>query len=143
MIPSAHKLCIVAAMMAVTLIAPAAPPKSTNAVPREFITSTFVIPKTPKEGRDPFFPNATSLYQTDIPSKPVVDAGVDLLKLVGFLGTSYAQINNVTLGIGETQEIKTTAGPISVRLVSIKAQDESVVVEANGQRRVLTIGGKH
>ncbi len=133
--------------MAVSLSGFAAPPKpakTTNALPSlQIVSSTFTMPKAPKDGRDPFFPNATSLYVTATAAKPVVDNSLQLLKLMGFLGTSYATINKVTLGIGETQEIGTPAGPISVRLIAIKAQDESVVIEANGQHHVLTLGGKH
>src|SRR5262249_1930613 len=124
MIPSAHKFGIAAAVMAFSLIGFAAPPKATNAPPRtEVVTSTFSMPKAPKDGRDPFFPNATSLYATATAAKPVVDNSQSL-KLMGFLGGSYATINKVTLGVGETQEIGTPAGPVSVRLVEIKAQDE-------------------
>jgi len=147
MIPSAHKFGIAAAVMAVSLIGFAAPPKPTNAPPKststEVVTSTFTLPKSPRDGRDPFFPNATSLYMTATPTKPVMDNSLQMLKLMGFLNTSYATINKVTLGVGETQEVGTPAGPVSVRLIEIKAQDESVVIEANGQRRTLTIGGKH
>jgi hypothetical protein len=47
----------------------------------------------------------------------------------------------MTLAIGETEEVKTAVGPVSVRLIEIHAADETVVIEANGQRRVVGFGG--
>jgi hypothetical protein len=67
---------------------------------------------------------------------------LEVLKLTGLLGNSLANINGVTFAIGETQEVKTTSGSISVRLLQIKVQDESVVIEANGLRRELRVGGR-
>ncbi|HLX71505.1 MAG TPA: hypothetical protein VKV04_17980 [Verrucomicrobiae bacterium] len=144
MISRAQKFSIAVALLALPLASHAAPPKATNAAPLELehAKSTFVIPKTPADGRDPFFPKATSIYQTDAPVKPVVDSGVNLLKLNGILGSSLAQINNVTLSIGETEEVKTTSGNVAVRLIEIHATDGSVVVEASGQRRVLSFNTK-
>lgn len=141
MISRAYKFGFAAALLILPLASYAAPPKATNAAPPEKIHSTFVIPKGPTEGRDPFFPNATSLYQTTT-VKPVVDSGINLLKLNGILGSSLAQVNNVTLSVGETEEVKTTSGTVSVRLVEIRAVDGAAVIEANGQRRVLSFKSK-
>jgi hypothetical protein len=141
MISRAHKFGLAVALLALPLVSYAAPPKATNAAPPEHIHSTFIVPKNPTEGRDPFFPNATSLYQTDT-VKPVVDSGINLLRLDGILGSSLAQVNNVTLSVGETEEVKTTSGTVSVRLVEIHTADNTAVIEANGQRRVLTFKAK-
>ena len=137
----ARKFGFLAVLLAWPCIAGAAPAKSTNQPP-QVVQSVFIIPNSPKEGRDPFFPDATSLYQTQS-SQPVVQqrAGADSLKLVGILGSSFANINGVTFAIGETQEVKTAAGPVSVRLLEIKPQEETVVIEANGLRRQLKSGG--
>lgn len=129
-----------AVLLALPSIAGGAPVKSTNQPPQE-VRSVFITPNGPKEGRDPFFPDATSIYRrgpvTVVQHIPVADS----LKLVGILGNSLANINGTTFAAGETQEVKTAAGPVSVRLLSIKAQDESVVIEADGQRRELKVGG--
>lgn len=134
-------LVFAAALLAAPLAGYAGPAKATNAAPQENIQSTFVMPKSPAEGRDPFFPRATSFYQ-DTPKQVVVESGVNLLKLNGILGSSLAQVNNVTLSVGETEEVKTTSGPVSVRLVEIHPADGSVVVEASGQRRILKFAAR-
>jgi hypothetical protein len=141
MMSRAQKFGFAIALLASPLASYAAPPKATNAAPREHIQSAFIMPKTPEDGRDPFFPNATSLYQTAA-VKPVADSGINLLKLNGILGSSLAQVNNVTLSVGETEEVKTTSGTVSVRLVAIHAADGSAVIEANGERRVLSFKSK-
>jgi len=143
MISRAHKFGFAAALLALPLAIYATPPKATSTAPPEKIKSTFVLPKTPDEGRDPFFPNATSVYPTTgSPVKVVVDSGVNLLRLDGILGSSLAQINSVTFSVGETEEVKTTSGTVSVRLVEIHAADNTAVIEANGQRRVLSFKAK-
>jgi hypothetical protein len=144
MISRAHKFALAATLLLLPLAGYSAPPKTTpphdtNAAPHVIIQSTFITPAAPIEGRDPFFPNATSLYRTAIvTNKPVQETGASL-KLKSLLGTSLAQINNMTLAVGETEEVKTESGPVSVRLIEIRA-DQSVVIEANGQRRILGFG---
>lgn len=139
MIRRAFKSAFAAALLALPVAGRAAPLKATNSLPQENIKSTFLLPKTQAEGRDPFFPKSTSLYQTAsvAPSKPQPEMGLTQLKLKGLIGTQYANINNMTLGVGETEEVKTVSGPIPVHLLAIHAADESVVIEANGQRMVL------
>jgi hypothetical protein len=141
MIHHIEKFGFIAIVLVLPLTGHAAPPKTTNAVPQEKIQATFMIPRTQNEGRDPFYPDATSVYQTAAAaSKSVPDTGLSLLRLKGILGSTFVQINNVTLGVGETQEVKTAAGPVSVHLLEIHAADSSVTIEANGQRRQLHYG---
>jgi len=141
MIFRASSFGFVAALLLLPLAGSAAPSKSTNAAPQD-IKSIFVMPNSPKDGRDPFFPNATSLYQSAASPVPTArPMPLETLKLVGILGNSLANINGVTFAVGETQEVKTSSGSISVRLLQIKARDESVVIEANGLRRELRAGG--
>src|SRR5215475_15383696 len=97
MLSRAHKFALATALLLLPLASYSAP-IATNAAPQVNIQSTFITPKAPSEGRDPFFPNATSFYQTaTVISKPVQETGVNLLKLKSILGTSLAQINNMTL----------------------------------------------
>ena len=144
MISRAHKFALAATLLALPLTNSAAPSKAASTAPQEKVQSTFTIPKSPDEGHDPFFPKATSIYVVAESSKPavVVQPGISLLKVNGLLGSSLATINNVTLSVGETAEVKTTSGAISVRLVEIHAADGSVVIEANGQRRVLNFNAR-
>jgi hypothetical protein len=146
MIPRAHKFALAAALFLLPLVSYAAPSKATNqtnATPQVTVRSTFITPQNPLDGRDPFFPNATSLYQTTVivTNKPVQETGINLLKLKSVLGTSLAQINNTTLAVGEAEEIKTEAGPVSVKLLEIRP-DNSVVILVNGQRHVLNFGAR-
>ena len=108
----------------------AAAPVAQPAVPEVVSRSTFVIPKNPKEGRDPFFPNSTRLYETVLPAQPHV-ADVSSLVLKGISGPSdhrLAIINNRTFGVGDEANLATPQGPIHVRCVEIKAG--SVVIES-------------
>jgi hypothetical protein len=146
MIPRAHKFALAAALFLLPLVSYAAPSKATNqtnATSQATVRSTFITPQNPLDGRDPFFPNATSLYPsaTTTVTRPVQETGVNLLKLKSVLGTSLAQINNVTLAVGETEEIKTDSGPVSVKLIEIRP-DNSVAILVNGQRHVLNFGAK-
>lgn len=126
-------------LVALPLASRSAPLKaSTNAAPQQSSQSTFVMPKSPAQGRDPFYPNATSLYQTEVaPTRVKPDTGLSSLKLNGILGSDLAQINNVTLQVGETEEIKTPTGTVAVHLLEIHAAAETVVIEVSGQRRTL------
>jgi hypothetical protein len=115
----------------------AAAPVAQPAVPEVVSRSTFVIPTNPKEGRDPFFPNSTRLYEVVLPAQPHV-ADVSSLILKGISGPSdhrLAIINNRTFAVGDEESLATPHGPIHVRCVEIKA--DSVVIETGGQRHEL------
>jgi hypothetical protein len=110
----------------------AAPPIQT-APPK----SVFVLPDSPKEGRDPFFPNSIRPYQgRPAPNGSLLE--LPTLKLQGVSrsrGHIFAIINNVTFGVGDETDVKTPTGKISVRCVQIKT--DSAVVVAGGQ--ILTL----
>jgi len=107
----------------------------TNAVP-QIPKSVFVVPETPKDGRDPFYPNATSLYASPGLLNPtnVTSAAFELLILKS-LSPTLAQINRTLLAPGEEADVEVQGGRIHVRLVQIKS--ESVIVEVAGQQREL------
>lgn len=137
MTSTGYCLALLGTLTMAPLIVSAAPAKPTNAPAPQEIKSTFVIPNNPKEGIDPFYPKATSLYQTTTAGPVRVSPkGIDLLRLTGFFGTSLASINNQNLAPGETQDIKTSSGPVSVHLVQINP-DGSVIIEVSGERREL------
>ena len=117
--------------------APVAQPVTTNVVTR----SVFILPTNRNEGRDPFFPTSTRLYQTSASKNPVVG---DLTSLVlkGISGSPdhrLAIINNHTFGIGDEGDVVTPHSRIHIRCVEIKAK--SVVIELGGQRHELSYGG--
>jgi hypothetical protein len=115
----------------------AAAPVAQPAAPEVVSRSVFVIPANSKDGRDPFFPNSTRLYETVSAAQPHV-ADVSALVLKGISGPPDHRlviINNHTLGVGDEATLVTPQGPIHIRCLEIK--DSSVVIESNGQRREL------
>lgn len=101
------------------------------------IRSVFVLPGNPHEGRDPFYPESLRPYASAAVATNVV--AVDTLVIRGFSGTSDDRtviINNHSFGVGDEGDVTTPAGRVHLRCLAIKAN--SVVVEANHQRRELT-----
>jgi hypothetical protein len=107
---------------------------ATNAVSFE---SVFTMPASPKEGRDPFFPNSTSVYNRgDVKPKPSTITTVFTLNGVsGTANRRLAIINGRTLAEGEETEINTSSGRIRVRCIEITTS--SAVIEVDGVRREL------
>jgi hypothetical protein len=100
--------------------------------------STFVMPKSAKEGRDPFFPNSTRLFGETTTTKtnaPTTNAGLVLKALAGSAERRLATINTRTFEVGEEAEVQTGAGRVRVRCLEIN--DDSVVIEVGGTRRTL------
>ena len=102
--------------------------------------SMFVMPTSPREGRDPFFPESTRPYEEAQPKTP------GSIKNLAVKGISYEHgrpmviINNHTFAVGDEGEVLTTGGRAHLRLVEIRKT--AVVVEINGSRRELTIPNK-
>jgi hypothetical protein len=113
--------------------APVVPSAGTNAP-----QSVFVMPDSPKEGRDPFFPNSIHPYQ-EAAQQTGRAPELSALKLEGITrgrGHFFAIINDVTFGVADEADVKTPTGSkIHVRCDQIK--ENSVVVEAGG--KILTL----
>ena len=121
----------------VMLLPAAAAPVAQPAAPEVVTRSVFVIPKSPKEGRDPFFPNSTRPYETVAAARPHT-GDVSSLVLKGISGPPdhrLAIINNHTFGAGDEANIVTPQGPIHIRCIEVKTG--SVVIESGGQRHEL------
>jgi hypothetical protein len=121
-------------LMLVAPMAMAAAP--TNSPPAQ---SVFTIPTNARQGRDPFFPASQRPYE-GAPAAPG-SIHTDLANLTmqgvsGPLGHRLAIINNVTFGEGDTAEVRTPQGRIRIRCIEITG-DDTVVVEAGGQRQAL------
>lgn len=108
--------------------------------------STFVIPASSQEGRDPFYPNTTrSPAGGDAGEKGAAASGAFALELKGLSGVpgnrlamiSAGGVTTRTLAEGETSEIPTKSGKVSVRCLQIKSK--SVVVEAGGSIKELQL----
>jgi hypothetical protein len=107
-----------------------------NAVPR----SIFIIPTSPQESHDPFFPNANYLFAASVTKKPSSpNVGLALKAISGSADKKLAMISlagtNRTLPEGEESEVMTSSGRVKIRCIEIKG--ESVVVEVGGERREL------
>ena len=139
--------CIAACLLGVILAAvwpvmaaPVATPEPSGPpVPR----SVFTLPASPKEGRDPFFPNSLRPYEgASVPSSNHV-ADIHALVIQGFSGVPPHQlviINNVTFGVGDDAEVRTPDGRIHIHCVGITGN--SAVIEVSGQQHTLQYGGK-
>ena len=118
----------------------------TNALPAqlEIPKSLFIIPATPEEGKDPFFPLSTRLYtsvvvRTNVHSSSPAAIPSDL-KLNGISGTAdhrLAIINNRTFETNEEGVVSTAAGPLRIRCLEIKP--DSVLIQIGGEQRVLRL----
>lgn len=120
--------------LAATESAPALP-----AIPR----SEFKIPTAPAEGRDPFFPASTRIYDlnkatTPAPTpKPAPVVDLVLNGVSGSADRSLAVINNVNFGVGDSLEVVSGKERLRVVCLEINVQAGTAVVEVNGVRRVL------
>jgi len=121
-------------------------PVATNALPLlpQIPQSIFIIPTTPQEGKDPFFPRSMRLFndvvvKTNLQSTAVAVVAVEL-KLNGISGTAdhrLAIINNRTFEIGEEGEVASNVGRVRIICKDIKA--DSVRVLISGEERILRL----
>jgi hypothetical protein len=131
-----------------TKSAPAAtsPSAATNAAPAAAMIpqSVFVHPTNQKEGKDPFFPRSTRPYasvvvpNTNSNPPPVISD----LKINGTSGSDERPlviINNVTFGIGDTNNVTSGTRIVSVHCLEIDRAAGSATIEVIGERgrRVL------
>ncbi len=115
-------------------------PAATNAPPTqpEIPKSVFLIPSSPQEGKDPFFPLSTRLRKTVVvpaTNQPAVTVELELKGVSGTAGHRLAIINNRTFGPGEEGEVMTSAG--RVRIICKDIGDDSVQVLVNGAERTV------
>jgi hypothetical protein len=122
---------------------PATAPSTNEVVAAQ---SIFVIPTSPQEGRDPFYPRSTRIYAAQVVAVPTnqttaVAAPVSLdLRLNGISGTAaqpLAIINNRTFGVGEQGEVITTTGRAHIRCLEIRK--DTVIVQAPGETKILRL----
>jgi hypothetical protein len=116
---------------------------ATNAAPiePEVPKSVFLIPTTPQQGRDPFYPSSTRLFASVVISaakQPVVIAiELQLKALSGAPGHRLAINNNHTFKSGEEGDVTTNAGHARVRCLQVN--EDSVLVLVGGEQRVLRL----
>jgi len=111
----------------------------------EIPQSSFAIPKKVTEGKDPFFPNSTRIYATDVAPKPTPTVSITAeLALKGISGTAeqpLAIINTTTFATGETNEVLLKNGRTKVLCLEINMAAGTVVVQVGGERRQLYLPG--
>jgi hypothetical protein len=109
------------------------PPKTPPAKP-----AAPLIPSSAREGRDPFFPDSTRVYEENPASQQhVVDENSFAVKGLSIEhGHTMVIINNHTFALGDEGDVLTTSGRVHIRLAEIRST--SVVIEVNGSRRELT-----
>ena len=123
-------------------------PAATNAAPAqpEIPKSVFIIPTTPQEGKDPFFPRSMRLFASPVVKtnlQPAAAAAIAAeLHLNGISGTTdrrLAIINNRTFEANEEGVVTSKSGP-PARIRCLEIKTDSVVVQViGGERRVLSL----
>jgi hypothetical protein len=129
------------ALVLFTVLAANAKPAAQPAKP-PVTHSVFILPSSPQEGRDPFFPDSNRPYQAAVAAKPLV-ADVSSLVVKGFSGELAHRlviINNHTFAVGDEGDVFTSAGSIHLRCIEIRTN--SVVIEVGNQRHELFYSNK-
>ena len=118
---------------------------ATPAVQTEIPQSVFIVPTSPSEGRDPFFPHTTRLFAgTQAPSnvRTSQPSFVVELALKGISGTRerpLAIINNQTFSAGEENDVVTGTRRVRIRCVEINVASETVIIQIGNERRELRL----
>ena len=117
---------------------PVSPSSSTNKPVVVAARSIFVQPTNVREGRDPFFPESTRVYDANTQANPTHRVEATSLLLKGISGTPghwFVIINNHTFAVGDEGDILTATGRAHIHLLEVR--DDAVVVEVNGERHSL------
>ncbi len=103
--------------------------------------SIFVIPASPKEGRNPFFPRSTVGVQATIPKPGTLDNSAFVLNGIVPNGPRRtAMINSRTFEVGEEGEVRLANGAkVLIKCAEIKGT--SVTILIGGQPRELRLRG--
>jgi hypothetical protein len=98
--------------------------------------SVFVIPATPKEGRNPFFPRSKPETTSVSPRPEPVESGAFVLNGITSPPKQTAMINGRTFEVGEVGDVKFHSGSkVSIKCLEIR--DDAAIIEVGTQRREL------
>lgn len=102
-------------------------------------TSVFQVPRQPAEGKDPFFPNSTRVYGTDLKAKaaPTVEADIALKGISGSPEQPLAIINTTSFAVGEVNDVIHRSGRIKVKCLEINMAAGTVLIQIGSERRQL------
>ena len=112
--------------------------ESKTAAAAESIPSVFIMPTSPKEGRDPFYPESTRAIESSATTNRTVE--ISSLKVPGVSGTPghrFAIINNHTFSVNEEGDVKIPGGTVHIRCLAI--QPNYITIEINGQSHRLNV----
>jgi hypothetical protein len=107
------------------------------------VKSVFTLPKKFAEGRDPFFPESTRVFQATLAENPGHTAEITSLVVKGYsrdaTGASVI-INNRTFSAGDERDVLTPTGRIRIKCVDVLP--DTVVIEHNGSLHQIPINVK-
>ena len=97
--------------------------------------SEFVVPHSSSEGRDPFFPNSDK-FKPPVSVSPTPFLTTLTLKAIsGTQERPLAIINDRTFSEGETADVRTAGGRVSVTCISINGL--KVIIKVGSETREL------
>jgi hypothetical protein len=105
--------------------------------------AAFDQPKTKADGKDPFYPRSVRPYGVN--PNPVKTGPVPVVAefvLRGISGTPehpLAIINTTTFTVGETNEVLTKAGRMSIQCLEINMAEGTVLIQFGGERQGLRL----
>jgi len=115
----------------------------TNAATNPPPQAVFTIPRSPVEGRDPFFPKSTYIFGHAPAPQPTTTTPVVTrveLKLQGISGPPNHRlpiINGRTFEVGEEAEVNTPNGKVPIKCLEVHGDTVTVIV--NGERQQLKL----
>jgi hypothetical protein len=120
--------------------APAETNSVTNGLQQEIPKSLFVIPSSPKEGRNPFFPQSAEVVPVPEKARSApVDSSMFVLNGMTPSGPKRtAMINSRTFEAGESGEVKLPSGNKAL-IKCEEIRNDSVIIVIDGQRRELRL----
>jgi len=117
--------------------APAATNAPTVVAEVEIPKSVFNYPRSPKEGRNPFFPESRSAIEAPKP-KSAIDPLVFVLNGITSPPRPTAMINGRTFEPGECGEVKMQGGS-KTSITCVEIRDNAVIIKVGAERRELRL----
>ena len=104
------------------------------------VRSTFTMPTKFAEGRDPFYPESTRVFQALMAETSSRTVEISSLVVKGYYRDAkgaFVIINNHTFTVGDEGDVLTAAGRIHLKCVDVLPN--AVVIEFNGSLHQLPI----
>jgi hypothetical protein len=135
--------------LGVSLVARGAQPEAPKGAPApaaptaepEIPQSVFVVPASPKEGRNPFFPNSAAKQAAPKPKSDFPDVSNFVLNGITSPPKRTAMINGRTLEKGESTEMRLANGSrYMIQCLDI-GDDKAIIMVANRRVELRLRGG--